>query len=88
MLRTDRILLLDTTTNKIEYLDVEGFDKFGRDYRLILFRPNSSELAVQTLGGLRFYDTAAKGYPQVRWTPIREELVINKAQKTKYLTFF
>jgi serine/threonine protein kinase/WD40 repeat protein len=71
--KCNEVILFDTSTNKTQFIKVEGFDQFG-DHRWVRFRPKSRELAVQTFGGLRFYDTEAAGNPQVRWLPMRTEL--------------
>ena len=71
--KCNQIVLFDMLTNKAEYINVEGFDKLI-DSRWVRFRPKTSEIAVQTSGGLRFYNTAENLNPQIRWMPFSREL--------------
>ena len=69
----NQVILFDIPAKKTEYINVQGFNDLP-DSRWVRFRPKSNELAVQTSGGLRFFDTETRDNPQIRYLPMREEL--------------
>ncbi len=73
----ERILLYNTMNRTIDYLDVEGLNSIGTNdkrSRLVQFKPHSNEIAVASLGYLRFYDTSKKGYPNTKNISLEKEI--------------